>query len=137
MAVILERPEILNQGPPTELNFVATGNHLVSENCKLDIRINFTNGQQLNCAVRVRIDSKLQKYLTLEPNNPDSNGYDIYRYYGKVDNGKTDTFKFRLKTDLTVAQLKAFASPVIMIISVYDRDYRDIKISQNVKWNIT
>ncbi|MFH6991855.1 hypothetical protein [Flavobacterium sp. FlaQc-48] len=136
MAVILDRPKIINQFPSTAMRFIASGNKLASENCQLDIEVTFSNGQEMNCAVRVRIDRKFLEYFTLEPNSTESNQYEIYRYYGRITSGKMDTFNFRLKSDKTLSQIKAYASPVFIIVTVYDCDYRDVKAAESVKWNI-
>jgi hypothetical protein len=136
-AVLLNRPTIEVQSPEGSLRLTQTGNVLISENCQLTIMVTFSEGQDVNCALRVRIDRKFINYFTMLPDSADSNEYEIYRYYGRVQSGMIDTFDFRLKSDKTLEQIKAYASPVFIIITAYDCDYRDVKRVESVRWDIT
>ncbi|MDX6187776.1 hypothetical protein SGQ83_00300 [Flavobacterium sp. Fl-318] len=134
--IILSRPKITNQSPVAQLRFEADGSKLVSEECQLTIEITFANGEEMDCAVRVSIDKTLHSYFTIDPNTVNSNKYEIYRYYGKVKSGKTDTFKFRLKSDKSIEDIKAFASPIIIIITVYNCKSNNLRKSESVNWAI-
>lgn len=144
--IILSKPKITNQSPIDELRFVAEGNKLVSEECQLTIVVTFTNGEEMDCGLRVSIDKTRHGYLTIDPNTVNSTKYEIYRYYSKVSSGKTDTFKFRLKSlksfknptelqDLK-SNIQAFASPVPIIVTVYDCSSNDIKKSDFISFKL-
>ncbi|BFM45275.1 hypothetical protein CFS9_39160 [Flavobacterium sp. CFS9] len=144
--IILDRPKITDQLPVGQLTFGAIGNKLVSQTCQLTIEVTFTNGVEMDCALRVSIDKTRQSNFTMDPNTVNSNKHEIYRYYGKVGSGKTDTFKFRLKSvdsfknpkQLQKLQddIRAFASPIPIIITVYDCSSNDIKKSDFITWKI-
>ena len=135
MPVVLNTPKITEYSPEGQLKFKAMGGKLVSDNCQLTIKVTFTNEHEMNCALRVRVDKKYQDYFKIEPNNKDTNEYEIYRYYGKVLSGKTDTFNFRFVSNKTLEDIKAFAIP-IMVITVYDCDDPDLKQVETIIWDI-
>ena len=73
--VILQRPEIEQSSPFQDIKFTDVGGKLVSEECTLKIKVVFTEGDKLDCSVRVGIKASLRKYFKIEPNSVDSNGY--------------------------------------------------------------
>ena len=137
MAAILNLPQIISYSPKTPLIMSLSGGRLISEPCRLTVRVNFTNGNRLNCALRVHILKSQSKYFNLEPNSADSNMYEIYRYYGYVSNRYTDTFDFFLSSNESIAKIKAYASPADIVVTVYDCDHFGVGYSTSCSYDIS
>jgi len=134
MAVVLSPPEILTQTPNSPLHFNQVGNKTVSDQCRIDVQAIFSQGDMMKCAIRVGIHPKYIAYFKVEPNAPDSTEYDIYRYYGVVASGFTDTFNFRLIASLP--QGMVFPPRIYIVVSVKNCDYSDYKKVKTIYWDI-
>lgn len=133
--VILQRPEIEQSNPFQDIRFTDVGGKLISEECTLKIKVVFTEGDKLDCSVRVGIKASLRKYFKIEPNTVDSNGYEILRYYGIVKSGKTDVFKFRITSTKSMTQIRAYASPVSLTVRVTNCS-NELSMEESVRWRI-
>lgn len=134
-AVVLHSPRIVGKNPQQDIRFIDIGGKLISEECTLSVEVVFTHGQQMDCSLRVGISPHLRRYFMIEPNTVDSNEYEIFRYYGVVNSGKTDTFKFRLVSYESLAAIRANASPAFLVVRVTDCS-NNATMEESVSWRI-
>lgn len=134
-AVVLRRPRIVVKNPQQDIRLIDIGDKLISAESKIDIEIIFTNGQEMDCSLRVGIAPDLRRYFRIEPNTLDSNEYEIFRYYGVINSGKIDTFKFRFVSNESLQDIIAYASPVFLTIMVTDCS-NNATMHESVSWDI-
>ena len=134
--VVLQKPTIQNQFPLLNIKFGIKNGRLISEQCTISVKVNFLHGDEMDCGLTVGISKSQNNYFKIEPNTQDSNMFEIYRHYGIIGNGMMDTFTFYLVPQQSLDAIKAWASPVILVVTAHDCSNSNIKREQRIYLNV-